>query len=375
MISHASERAIKQEQLQTTKTRLSHKAAEKKRLQTRIEKIESELSDIKNQLRKTGRAMRQNEDKLRSTQERIDNLEARKKDLSENLQKERASIVKLILMLERIRKTPPEVMIARPNTPYHTAQSALLMKNIIPSVEHDAKHLKNKLEMLEQLSTDLTKERNHLEKETKSLKKNHAKLMSLVQDKEDLYAQIGQDIQAYQLSINSISLKARNLEELIAQIKIEEQKEIERQKQANIFRQKPRISKSFNGENGQANLPVSGIVRTTYQDKDEYGATSNGIIIEGRNAGLVIAPMGGKVQFVGSFKRFSNIVIIEHNEGYHSLIAGLGKISAVIGDIVKSGEPIGLLPDSTLIPRPKLYYELRKDGTPVNPSIKFSDLG
>ncbi len=85
--------------------------------------------------------------------------------------------------------------------------------------------------------------------------------------------------------------------------------------------------------------------------------------------------MGGKIQFTGAFKRYGNIVIIEHNDGYHSLVAGLDQIHSSVGDIVKSGEPIGILPDSSLIPRPTLYYELRRNGKPVDPSTKFADLG
>ena len=368
-----SARGENEAQLESVKAELSQENERKRKLQERFDKIESELSGIKNRLTQVGRDMRENEDRLKSTQGRIEKLEERKAELTKNLEAERVSIVKLILMLGRIRKTPPEVMIARPDTPYHTAQSALLMENIIPSVKRDAQRLMSNLETLNQLTTDLKNEQEERKNQIDHWEKQREKLMVLVKEKEELYAEVDKDLKARQLSVNAISLKAKSLEDLIARIKAEEQQEIARQKQAGIFRRKP--DKIFGQENSAAQLPVSGIIRTAYSEKDEYGAKSNGLIIEGRSGGLVTAPMSGKIQFVGSFKRFSNIVIIEHSGGYHSLIAGLGEINAVIGDIVKPGEPIGLLPDSALIPRPKLYYELRKNGSPVNPSVKFSDLG
>ncbi|MCK5384556.1 MAG: peptidoglycan DD-metalloendopeptidase family protein [Alphaproteobacteria bacterium] len=361
-------------QLESVKAELTDENQQKKRLKQRIEKIEAELTDIKNRLTDLGRSMRKNEDKLRNTQERIEKLEKRKAELTKSLEAERISIVKLILMLGRIRKTPPEIMIARPDTPYHTAQSALLMENIIPSVKRDAQRLMNNLETLNQLTVDLKAEREELKNEGEEWEKKRKELMTLVSEKERLYAKIDKDLKMRQLSINAISLKAKSLEDLIARIKMEEKQEIARQKQAKIFRRKPQ-NNILDSNNTAVQLPVSGIIRTSYHDKDEYGAKSNGLIIEGRSGGLVTAPISGKIQFIGSFKRFSNIIIIEHNGGYHSLIAGLGEINAVIGDIVKSGEPIGLLPDSALITRPKLYYELRKNGAPVNPSVKFSELG
>lgn len=359
--------------LENVKAKLSKENQEKERLKYHANKMASELKDIKNNLTKLGRDMRKNEDRLKYTEERITSLEQKKTELTKTLTSERVSIVKLILMLERIRKTPPEVMIARPDAPYHTAQSALLMENIIPSVKRDSARLKNNLETLEELGTELKVERFRLNKETKELYKKRKTLLAMIGKKETLYEGFGKDLKARELSIRTISLKAQSLKELITQIKTEEKKEIHRQKSSKIFRRKPSSSMLFT--NGEAQLPVSGIIRSSFHDKDEYGAKSNGIVIEGSPDGLVIAPMGGKIQFIGAFKRFSNIVIIEHNGGYHSLIAGLGKINAVMGDHVKSGEPIGLLPNSTLISRPKLYYELRKDASPVDPSIKFSDLG
>jgi len=360
--------------LETVKAELSNKSKKQKRLKQRVDKIEAELTDIKNRLTKLGRSMRENENKLESTQERIVKLEKRKSELSANLEAERISIVKLVLMLGRLRKTPPEAMIARPDTPYHIAQSALLMENIIPSVRQDVRKLAKNLEVLEELTAELKAEREEMKDNVAKWEIKRKELMVLVGKKEQVYAKVDKDLKSRALSIKAISLKAKSLEDLIIKIKIEERQEIARQKQAKIFRRKPSRT-TFDVNDTSTQLPVSGIIRTAFQDKDEYGAKSNGIMIEGRSGGLVTAPMSGKIQFIGSFKRFSNIVIIEHSSGYHSLIAGLGEINALIGDVVKSGEPIGLLPDSALIPRPKLYYELRKNGSPINPSVKFSDLG
>ncbi len=365
----------KEEQLESIKADLSEKTRQKKRLEQRVEKIESELMGIKTRLTKLGRSMRESEDKLKNTQERIANLETQKEQLSQSLEEERISIVKLILMLGRIRKTPPEAMIARPDTPYHIAQSALLMENIIPSVRQDVRTLMNKLKIIDELTAELKAEHMSMQESVAKLEKKHKELMVLVKEKEKIYAVVDEDLKARQLSVNAISLKARSLEDLINKINIEEKREIARQKQSKIFRRKPDYSAAFDNNDPNARLPVSGIIRTAFHDNDEYGSKSNGLMIEGRSGGLVIAPMSGKIQFVGSFKRFSNIVIIEHGGDYHSLIAGLGEINAQIGDIVKLGEPIGILPDSALIPRPKLYYELRKNGAPVNPSVRFSELG
>ncbi len=371
-LPHYATAKSENEDLRTIKSKLSEETKQKDKLQKKINKITSELDDIKKNLVEAARAVRDKEDTLKSIEERIGNLEEKKITIDKTLQAERVSIVKLILILERIRKTPPQALIARPDTPYKTAQSALLMENIIPSVKRHAESLKNNLETLQRVSNELKIEKASLEKETKFLRDKNKNLQSLVDKKERVYSKIDRDIEARELTIQNISAKASNLEQLVRQLKAEEQKEFQRQKTANILRKKPVFDLK---ETGQAQLPISGIIRTGYHQKDDLGAKSNGITIEGRSAGLVIAPMGGKVQFTGTFKRYGNIIILEHAGGFHSLIAGLEKITSSVGDHVNSGEPIGLLPDSSLIPRPKLYYELRQNGNPVNPSVKFSGLG
>jgi septal ring factor EnvC (AmiA/AmiB activator) len=59
-------------------------------------------------------------------------------------------------------------------------------------------------------------------------------------------------------------------------------------------------------------------------------------------------------------------LIIEHSEGYHSLLAGLARIDAVIGQLLLSGEPVGVM-GNLGAGRQQLYVELRRNGTPFNP--------
>ena len=86
--------------------------------------------------------------------------------------------------------------------------------------------------------------------------------------------------------------------------------------------------------------------------------------------------MGGVIRFSGHFKNYGNMVIIEHEDGYHSLVAGLEKIDTVVGQNIIAGEPLGLLHyEGSRSDKPVLYYELRYNGKAVNPAKKFSDLG
>jgi septal ring factor EnvC (AmiA/AmiB activator) len=117
---------------------------------------------------------------------------------------------------------------------------------------------------------------------------------------------------------------------------------------------------------GQLAYPASGRVQGRYGEADEHGATQRGLTIETRAGAQVVATYGGTVAFAGQFRGYGQLLIIEHGEGYHSLLAGLGRIDARVGQSVVAGEPVGImapLPGQT----PKLYVEFRRNGQPVNP--------
>jgi len=85
--------------------------------------------------------------------------------------------------------------------------------------------------------------------------------------------------------------------------------------------------------------------------------------------------MGGIVRFAGYFKNYGNMLIIEHKNGYHSLIAGLEKIDTVVDQSVSAGEPLGNLYRTDNGKPPTLYFELRHKGKAINPARKFTELG
>ncbi|MCK5167881.1 MAG: peptidoglycan DD-metalloendopeptidase family protein, partial [Rhodospirillaceae bacterium] len=79
----------------------------------------------------------------------------------------------------------------------------------------------------------------------------------------------------------------------------------------------------------------------------------------------VISPFDGKVVFSGPFRGYGQLLIIDHGEGYHSLLAGLGRIDAILGNPVLAGEPVAVMNKTG--EQPGLYVEFRRDNKPVNP--------
>jgi len=100
-------------------------------------------------------------------------------------------------------------------------------------------------------------------------------------------------------------------------------------------------------------------------ERDELGATARGLTFASRSGAQVVALWDGRVEFAGPFRGYGQILIIEHGDGYHSLLAGLERIDATVGQTVVAGEPVGIA--SSADGKPSLYLELRRHGQPIDP--------
>ncbi|RME68772.1 MAG: peptidase M23, partial [Alphaproteobacteria bacterium] len=130
----------------------------------------------------------------------------------------------------------------------------------------------------------------------------------------------------------------------------------------------PRVAKPFSGARGALPLPARGDLVAGFGVETGEGR-SKGISIATRANAQVVAPYDGQVVFADRFRSYGRLLIISHGEGYHSLLAGMQRIDARVGQWVLAGEPVGEMGTGAAGDdgRPVLYVELQHDGKPINP--------
>lgn len=110
-------------------------------------------------------------------------------------------------------------------------------------------------------------------------------------------------------------------------------------------------------------LPVTGRVVSGFGAESVAGARTSGVSIAPRPAALVVAPGRGRIAFAGPYRGYGTIVIVEHPNGWTSLITGLSRVDVSVGQAIMAGSPLG----QASATRPQISLELRRDGDPVNP--------
>ncbi len=364
--------ARKDDGLDSVKNELQEEEQHKKELSAKAQGIEKDLKGTRNDLTTLAKAVRINEKNLDDLATKIEDMHIEQIALTEDLEENYGSIADLILALERIKRIPPEALIVRPGAPLETAQTALLLKGILPAVYQKAEQLSNALNRLDELEATLKTDRAKQIAQQEKLAAEEKEMAALIKKRETLFANTQLDLKKTERNLATLAEKAKTLEDLLNRVKEENRTQAALRKRDNIKTAAASVPMPALGD---GILPVNGNILVSFGQSDAIGAASQGLKIESTPASLVTSPLGGVVRFAGEFKNYGNLLIIEHENGYHSLIAGFGQTNVKTGQAVNSGEPIGKLPyTSSRGGRPTLYYELRYKGQAIDPSLKLSKL-
>jgi len=115
--------------------------------------------------------------------------------------------------------------------------------------------------------------------------------------------------------------------------------------------------------NGVYRLPVTGRLITGLGEVSDAGVTSRGLTFVVAPAAPVTAPAGGTVRYAKPFRDYGTIVIIDHGDGWTTLITGLSTTVLTPGMVVAMGDPIGVAGKGE---EPEVTIELRRRGEPMD---------
>ena len=109
--------------------------------------------------------------------------------------------------------------------------------------------------------------------------------------------------------------------------------------------------------------PADGQMLNRYNDS----GSDKGIDIGGARGQPVRATANGRVVYQGSGLRgYGQLIIVKHNDEFLSAYAHNDRIYVKEGDVVKRGQKIADM-GSTGTDRVKLHFEIRRQGTPIDP--------
>ncbi len=96
-----------------------------------------------------------------------------------------------------------------------------------------------------------------------------------------------------------------------------------------------------------------------------------GIDIGAGYGSAVVAAGTGTIVFVGMKGGYGNTVIVDHGGGIATLYAHQSQLAVGSGESVRRGEVVGYVGSTGYSTGPHLHFEVRVNGTPVDPMGYF----
>lgn len=131
------------------------------------------------------------------------------------------------------------------------------------------------------------------------------------------------------------------------------------------------VNTNFASMKGRLEMPVDGKIISFYgkikHPKFKTVTFNKGVEILAQVGSEVSAVFGGEVVYSGWFKGYGKMMIVDHRNGYYTLLAHLSETLKNVGEKVNKGEVVALVGDTGSLKGPMLYFEVRYHGEPKDP--------
>jgi len=371
-------KSVSDADLRKVEEQVRQQSEEHQKLQEQAASIESELRKVNREMISTAKAIQNSEDKLSRMEKQLDVLKNELKTAQDNFLQTDENIVKTLSALQNLAMKPTESLLVQPLSPVNIIRSAIVLRETVPYLDGEAQQIKNYYSELNTKRLKVERQIAEIAKQKKIMQNEHSKMKKLAQTKANLKNRVEKRSKQAKRNMEMLASQAKDLRDLLQKIenqrqkRLAEKRKLEEKQSTDLIKSKldsiNNMSSGFAKAKGSLSLPVRGRIVSHYGEQQNGGMFSKGLTLSTRSHAQVVAPFDGTVVFAGPFRSYGDMIIVEHDGGYLSLLAGLGSIDVEMGQMLLAGEPVGVMPDDTSA---KLYIEIRKDNQPINPAAWF----
>ncbi len=370
--------------------------SQSKKLTNKAKSLDSNILTLRQGMVSAARLIQYHEQRVTELALQLKELNQIVTEKENSLSQRRGQMGRILLALHRVSKYPPEALIVSPIEPGDAVRSAVVLRSTVPELERRALILRGDIETLNRTRNQAKIQKIELSAASTELEKQRKLLRTLIGRKSRLRRRTLAKNDVASKKVRTLARKARSIRDLMARL---EMLRIKRERQAieqakviasnkankkvnpsaiqkpekgipNLQRPSEFTGKALTKARGKLPFPAIGPVVAEFGEKANSGLHHKGLTIETSGGAQVISPYEGRVAFSGPFRGYGELLIIEHQGGYHTLLAGMSRIDGVVGQWLLAGEPVGVMGPAQSPQKkdkPTLYLEMRHKGQPINP--------
>lgn len=369
-----------EKRLQRVRGELQSVAAERRRLEGQRGDVSRKLREADQKVGGTQRALHQTRAQMQQDEAELARLQAERARQSGDLAGKREALARLLRAAQQAGETPPlKALLAQDRVA--DAERALTYQGYLQRAQvARIRQLGEEIARLQALEDAILQRRNALDAAGRAQAAQLAELQRAREARARLLGEIDQQYRDRAAREKALGQDAKALQNLLAQLRAAAAKaareaakarqEAERQAKAS-GRPAPKrtvVASAPALRVGGLSWPVAGNLLAAFGGRLPDGRRSDGVLIAAPAGTAVKAVADGTVVFADWMTGYGNILIVDHGNGYMSLYAHNDGLLHGAGDRVRRGEAVATVGSSGGQESPALYFELRRNGAPVNPS-------
>jgi len=338
-------------QIALVQKRLERNRGQRDSLQTQLRATEREISDIDNALI-TVRAAIQIELK------QLDTLSTEAKKLNEQVTTQRENLLSELRQLWGLNQGGSARILFGDQSPDRLARNLAFYKRLL---HQRADRIDQFLTLLDEVEANTQATRaaqQRLSDRRATLERDRGRAAVLQRERKETLAQIESDLQTDGARVRQLQQDSERLSELLEEL---------RKTLAEL--DTPIDYKPFTAAKGEMRYPV------TARPSHRFGEIRNranmrwqGWLLPAREGSEIQAIHHGRVVYADWLRGQGLLMIIDHGEGYLSLYGHNRSLRKEIGDWVTPGMVIATVGASGGNTAPGVYFEIRHQGKPIDPS-------
>jgi len=368
-----------EQRLKEVRTELKSVAAERRKLEGQRGDASRELRAADEQVGKAGRAVKDTERALAHESVALADLQQRRTTLDASLVAKRGELRQLLRAAYTVGNDAPLKALLAQDTLDAAQRTMAYHRYAQRDRVQRMQAITAELQEVDALQREITERTAALDESRRTQRTQLASLQDARRGRAALVDQLDRKYKDHATREKALGEDAKALQNLLAKLRAAAAKEAARKAAA-----AKAAAKANNNDVATAPVrkpvpagpalkvgglgwPVSGSLVSAYGGTLPDGRKSEGVLIAAAAGTTVKAVADGRVVFADWMNGYGLILIVDHGNGYMSLYAHNDALLRDAGDDVKRGDPVASVGNSGGQGRAALYFELRRNGQPVNP--------
>jgi murein hydrolase activator len=308
---------------------------------------------------------------ISAAEARVTLIERMRADLRAKLAAEQEPAVRLMGALQTLSRRPPALALIQPGSIDDLVHVRAVLAGLLPQLRKKTAKLRMQIEKSKNLRADADRAIAALDTSKQRLAEKRGELLQLSAERRLAYDQLRGSALAEQDRAIALGEKARDIVELMDDLAedgalndrlAELPGPMLRPKRPGDAAVEPGTERGLAAGGLPYRLPVLGSVVTGLGEVSVTGVRSRGLTLAVRPLAQLVAPAAGRIVFAGPYRGYGKIVIIDHGQGWTSLITAISALDVAVGDSLLQGSPVGRAGPEA----PTITVELRRRNVPVD---------